>query len=242
MGDGGSVENPIVEARGLQRRFSIEGRMVEALSNVNLSVKRGEMLGIIGSSGAGKSTLLQLLGALDRPTGGVVFYEGVDIFGMNEGQLAQFRSRKVGFVFQASNLLPEFTAEENVALAALIAGNGRSRALEMARGLLGAVGLSQRLDHRPGKLSGGEQQRVAIARALVNEPALGLLDEPTGNLDTATGDEIMDLLFRLNREKGQTFVMVTHNMDLARKMSRTARMKDGTVTEVEWSGQTMAGS
>jgi ABC-type lipoprotein export system ATPase subunit len=232
MTQAGKGSGVIVEAQGLRRRFAMEGRMVDALVNVNLSVARGEILGIIGSSGAGKSTLLQLLGALDRPTEGTVLYEGVDIYGMNDAQLALFRSLKVGFVFQASNLLPEFTAEENVGLAGMIAGKGRRRALESARAMLGAVGLSQRLDHRPGKLSGGEQQRVAIARALVNEPALVLADEPTGNLDTATGEEIMELLFRLNREKGQTFVMVTHNMDLALRMTRTVRIKDGAVIKV----------
>ncbi|MDH5509685.1 MAG: ABC transporter ATP-binding protein [Nitrospinota bacterium] len=224
-------DDTIVEARELARRFHLEGRDVDALLSANLSVRRGEILAIVGASGAGKSTLLQLLGTLDRPTGGTVFYEGVDIFRMPEARLALFRSRKVGFVFQSSNLLPEFTAEENVAIAGMIAGKPKSQALKEARNGLAAMGLSQRLDHRPGKLSGGEQQRVAIARALVNEPALVLADEPTGNLDTGTGEEIVELLFRLNREKNQTFVIVTHNMDLASRMSRRVRIKDGAIVE-----------
>ncbi|MDH5638989.1 MAG: ABC transporter ATP-binding protein [Nitrospinota bacterium] len=224
-------EETIVEARELARRFHLEGRDVDALVSANLSVRRGEILAIVGASGAGKSTLLQLLGTLDRPTGGTVFYEGVDIFNMPEARLALFRSRKVGFVFQSSNLLPEFTAEENVAISGMIAGKPKSQALKEARDGLAAMGLSQRLDHRPGKLSGGEQQRVAIARALVNEPALVLADEPTGNLDTGTGEEIVELLFRLNKEKNQTFVIVTHNMDLASKMSRRVRIKDGAIVE-----------
>ena len=220
----------IVEAKKLSRRFTLEGREVIALKEVDLAVSKGEILGIVGSSGAGKSTLLQLLGALDRPTGGVVLYEGEDILHMADAELALFRSRKIGFVFQASNLLPEFTAEENVALAAMIAGNSRERAIGSARELLATVGLGHRLNHRPGKLSGGEQQRVAIARALVNQPALVLADEPTGNLDTNTGEEIVDLLFKLNRENGQSFVIVTHNMDLAGRMTRNVRIKDGAIS------------
>ncbi|MDH5677185.1 MAG: ABC transporter ATP-binding protein [Nitrospinota bacterium] len=226
-------EEIIVEAIGLSRRFTLEGRVVVALGEVDLSVRRGEVLGIVGSSGAGKSTLLQLLGALDRPTGGTVLYEGVDIFKLQEAELALFRSRKVGFVFQSSNLLPEFTAEENVAIAGMIAGKSKRHSLESARESLKAMGLSKRLNHRPGKLSGGEQQRVAIARALVNEPALVLADEPTGNLDTTTGEEIVELLFRLNRENNQTFVIVTHNMDLAARMSRTTRIRDGAIMEAQ---------
>ena len=220
----------IVEAKKLSRSFTMEGNRINALAEVNLSIKRGEILGIIGSSGAGKSTLLQLLGTLDRPTGGVVYYEGRNIFEMDEAQLAHFRSRKIGFVFQSSNLLPEFTAEENVALAAMVAGNTRAEASHLARGLLKIVGLGGRLSHRPGKLSGGEQQRVAIARALVNGPSLVLADEPTGNLDTGTGEEIVELLFRMNKEKNQTFVIVTHNLELAGRFTRSVTIKDGSIS------------
>ncbi len=217
----------LVEAKTLTRMFQIDGREIYALKEADLIINKGEMLGIIGSSGAGKSTLLQLLGALDRPTSGQVLYEGQNIFKLNERKLALFRSKQVGFVFQASNLLPEFDAQENVALAAMISGAVRYDAMEKAKELLGSMGLEERLNHRPGKLSGGEQQRVAIARALINEPTLVLADEPTGNLDSATGDEIMEILFRLNKLKGQTFAIVTHNMALAESMDRVVIIQDG---------------
>jgi lipoprotein-releasing system ATP-binding protein len=192
-----------------------------------MTLYRGEIVGITGSSGAGKSTLLQLLGALDRPSLGEVFYEGKNIYQLNESELAAFRSKSVGFVFQSSNLLPEFSAEENVALAAMIAGSSKREATDKARKLLDQVGLSQRLSHRPGKLSGGEQQRVSIARSLINGPSLVLTDEPTGNLDTKTGEDIMNLIFTINREYNNTFVIVTHNLQLTKDISRVLTLKDG---------------
>lgn len=209
------------------RRFKIDSREITVLDGISLSVNKGELVGIVGSSGAGKSTFLHIVGALDKPSEGSVLYEGVDIISMSEPKLAEFRAKRIGFIFQAHHLLPEFTAEENVALAAMIAGAKKSEALEKARGLLEKVGLSQRLAHRPGKLSGGEQQRVAIARALVNEPDLVLADEPTGNLDTRTGNEVFELLMKLNEDRKQTFLVVTHNMALANKIGRVMRMKDG---------------
>ncbi|VAX25083.1 Lipoprotein-releasing system ATP-binding protein LolD [hydrothermal vent metagenome] len=221
----------ILEAKNLTRKFTIDSREITALDGVDMTLYRGEIIGITGTSGAGKSTLLQLLGALDRPSSGHVFYEGKNIYKLNESQLAAFRSKSIGFVFQASNLLPEFSAEENVALSAMIAGSSKKEAGEKARKLLGQVGLSQRLSHRPGKLSGGEQQRVAIARSLVNEPSLVLTDEPTGNLDTGTGEEIMSLIFSLNRENGHTFVIVTHNLGLTKDLSRVLTLSDGRFVE-----------
>jgi len=217
----------LVTAESVTRSFVTDGRTIHALEKIDLTIDKGEVLGIIGASGAGKSTLLQMLGALDRPTCGKILFEGRDIFAMKEKDLALFRSRSIGFVFQAHNLLPEFSAVENVALPAMIAGGSKNESLAKAREMLDNVGLSQRYNHRPGKLSGGEQQRVAICRALINGPALVLADEPTGNLDTNTGDEIMELIFSLNEKNGQTFVIVTHNLALAKQMSRVVQIKDG---------------
>jgi len=219
----------LLRLEGLTRRYSMGQREITALKEVNLTILKGEMAGIMGASGAGKSTLLHLMGALDKPSSGRIIFDGTDVFALDDKKLAAFRSRKIGFVFQFHHLLSEFTAEENVALASMISGQNRRDAINRAGELLALVGLSNRRDHRPGKLSGGEQQRVAIARALVNGPGLLLADEPTGNLDTATGDEVFALMQRLNREKGQTFVIVTHNQSLAEKMSRIVRMKDGMI-------------
>ncbi len=217
----------LVKMEGVSRRFSVDGSKVAALDNVDLTIIQGEIIGVIGSSGAGKSTLLHVLGGLDKPTSGCVLYDGKNIFQMNDADLAHFRSKRIGFVFQAHHLLPEFTAEENVALPAMIAGLSKKEALKKGRHLLASMGLEGRFKHRPGKLSGGEQQRVAIARALVNDPDLVLADEPTGNLDSKTGMEIFELLLSLNARKGQTFVFVTHNLELAKRMSRIIKIKDG---------------
>lgn len=219
----------LVEVEDVHRRFLLGGKQINALNGVSLTVERGEIVGFTGVSGAGKTTLLYVIGGLDRPTSGRVLYDGHDVFGMSEKDLAAFRSRRVGFVFQSSNLLPEFTAEENVALAAMIAGENRRDAIRKAGDLLSLVGLSGRRGHRPGELSGGEQQRVSIARALVNDPSLVLADEPTGNLDTVTGEEVFGLIKRLNQERGQTFVVVTHNLALADRMTRSWSMRDGVI-------------
>lgn len=220
-----------IKVEDVHRRFLIGGKQINALNGVSLTVERGEIVGFTGVSGAGKTTLLYVIGALDKPTSGRVLYDGHDVFGMSEKELAAFRSRRVGFVFQSSNLLPEFTAEENVALAAMIAGENRRDAIRKAGDLLSLVGLSGRRGHRPGELSGGEQQRVSIARALVNDPSLVLADEPTGNLDTVTGEEVFGLIKRLNHERGQTFVVVTHNLALAGRMTRSLSMRDGGIVD-----------
>jgi lipoprotein-releasing system ATP-binding protein len=220
---------PIVSVRGLVKDFRMGPTTVNVLRGIDLDINRGEMLSVIGASGVGKSTLLHILGGLDRPTSGTVGYEGVDIYKMDDTGLARFRNTRVGFVFQFHHLLPEFTAIENVIMPAMINGAAREEARARATKLLGEVGLSGRVGHRPGELSGGEQQRVAIARALMVEPAVMLADEPTGNLDTHTAESVHELLRSLNREKGLTLVVVTHNEKLAERSDRTIRMVDGRV-------------
>ncbi|HRI50758.1 MAG TPA: ABC transporter ATP-binding protein [Pseudomonadota bacterium] len=218
-----------VEIQALRKSFAFGGRPVDVLQGVNLTVAAGEMVAIVGASGAGKSTFLHVLGTLDAPSSGRICIDGQDLTQMNAVALAAFRNRTIGFVFQFHHLLPEFTAVENVAMPGLIAGLVRAEAEKRARGLLGAVGLGHRLEHRPGELSGGEQQRVALARALVMEPRLLLADEPTGNLDARTGAAIHELLVDLNRERGMTMIVVTHNEDLAARMPRRLHMVRGEI-------------
>jgi lipoprotein-releasing system ATP-binding protein len=220
-----------VEIRKLRKAFVLGGQVIEVLRGIDLTVDAGEMVAVVGASGVGKSTFLHVLGTLDSPTSGSILLDGQEVTRFGPRKLADFRNRVIGFVFQFHHLLPEFTAEENVALPALIAGADRPAALRRARSLLERVGLSHRLGHRPGELSGGEQQRVALARALVLEPRLLLTDEPTGNLDTHTGEEIHGLLVELNRERGMTMIVVTHNADLAGRMPRRVRMVDGLIGE-----------
>jgi len=200
---------------------------VEVLKGVDLTFFRGEKAAIVGASGVGKTTLLHTLGTLDRPTSGKVLYEGKDIYALNEKDLAQFRNREIGFVFQFHHLLPEFNALENTMMPCLIQGIPGKEAASRAETILALVGLKERLAHKPGELSGGEQQRVAVARALVLEPKVLLADEPTGNLDTRTGESVFDLLLELNRIKGVTLVVVTHNLKLAEKLSRQIQLIDG---------------
>lgn len=216
-----------IHARALQKSFRMGGEELRILKGVNLTVRRGEFIAIVGPSGAGKSTLLHILGALDRPTAGEVYYEGVEISRLAEGALAAFRNQTVGFVFQFHHLLPEFSAAENVMMPALIGRQSARGAEEKARGILQRVGLADRLEHRPGELSGGEQQRVAMARALVLSPKVLLADEPTGNLDSKTGEAIFELLRELNQEQGLTVILVTHNEWFARRTDRVLRMADG---------------
>lgn len=197
------------------------------LRGINLTVIQKEMLAIVGSSGSGKSTMLHLLGALDTPTSGTVLFEQQDIYQWNSQQQAQFRNRELGFVYQFHHLLGEFTALENVAMPLLIGGMAVKKASQMATEMLGRVGLSHRISHRPAELSGGERQRVAIARALVNEPHLVLADEPTGNLDHKSATAIYELMCQLNRELGTAFVVVTHDRELAGKLHRQVHMVDG---------------
>jgi lipoprotein-releasing system ATP-binding protein len=204
-------------------------QMLHVLQGIQLEIAKGELLCIVGASGVGKSTFLHLLGGLDRPTAGKILYEGQDIAQFNETQLAGFRNKKIGFVFQFHHLLPEFTAVENAIMPALISGMSYKNATERAKTLLREVGLSQRLHHKPGELSGGEQQRVAVARALCLEPQVVLADEPTGNLDTHTGDEVFALLKDLNKRKGLTLVIVTHNEKLSAQADRIVRMVDGKI-------------
>ena len=200
---------------------------LQVLNDIDLDIRTGEMLAIVGASGVGKSTLLHILGGLDRPTSGRVFYRDVDVFGLDSDRLARFRNEHVGFVFQFHHLLPEFSALENVMLPALIRGTERVAAAENASKVLADVGLGSRVHHRPGELSGGEQQRVAVARALVLSPDAVLADEPTGNLDTHTGEAVHELLKKINKERGITFVIVTHNDRLAIRADRVLRMADG---------------
>ncbi|HEY2745549.1 MAG TPA: ABC transporter ATP-binding protein [Polyangia bacterium] len=220
-----------VEIRQLRKSYDHGGQKLEVLRGIDLMIGAGEMVAVVGSSGAGKSTLLHLLGTLDQPTAGAVFYDGVEVTRMPPAAMADFRNRTIGFVFQFHHLLPEFTAVENCAMPALIAGLGRDEANARAMKLLIRVGLQKRVTHRPGELSGGEQQRVALARALVMEPRVLLADEPTGNLDTATGEEMHSLVVELNRDLGMTLVVVTHNPEFARRLPRRVHMVDGMISD-----------
>jgi lipoprotein-releasing system ATP-binding protein len=219
----------IISVRGLSKSFRMGNTEVAVLRGIDLDIPKGEMLSIVGASGVGKSTLLHVIGALDKPTSGHVIYDGRDVFGMSNGELAAFRNRNVGFVFQFHHLLPEFSALENVLIPSMIGGMEPKAAKRRAEALLEEVGLSGRLAHRPGELSGGEQQRVAIARALMPEPKVILADEPTGNLDTHTAQAVHELLKKLNHEKGLTSIIVTHNERLAEMGDRTVRMVDGLI-------------
>jgi lipoprotein-releasing system ATP-binding protein len=218
-----------VEAYGLAKRYVDGPTEVQVLADLDLTIGAGERVAIVGESGVGKSTLLHLLGALDRPTAGRLVVNGTDVFAQDEAGLAAFRNREIGFVFQFHQLLPDFTALENVMLPALIGrmppGTARGRAEE----LLARVGLADRVHHRPGELSGGEQQRVAVARAVVRSPRLLLADEPTGNLDPETGERVTRLLLDLNRDAGSALVVVTHNDRLATAMGRRLRLEAGRV-------------
>ena len=211
----------------IYKSFTHHGTLIEVLKGIDLEVKEGESLAIMGASGVGKSTLLHVMGSLDLPTKGAVRYEDRDVYAMCEEDLSRFRNREIGFVFQFHHLLPELNALENAMMPALIARYSNKKAMDIAKDVLEKVGLEKRLAHRSGELSGGEQQRVAIARALVMNPKLILADEPTGNLDWLTGQEIADLLFRLNKEEHVAMVIATHNQRLAEKMSRQQEMIDG---------------
>ncbi len=226
-GDGASPGAPGVAIIGLTKSFQKNAVTVDVLRGVDLTVERGSSVAIMGASGAGKSTLLHVLGGLERPTAGRVEIGGQDVYGVSEQARAELRNRQVGFVFQFHHLLPEFSALENVMMPALISRESEASARARATGLLEEVGVGHRLTHRPGELSGGEQQRVSLARALVMSPALVLADEPTGNLDVATGERVFDLLLAMNERRGTTLVVVTHNPELAARMERCFRMLDG---------------
>ena len=211
----------------IYKTFENSGQIIQVLKGINMHVLPGETYGIIGPSGAGKSTLLNIMGTLEPPSKGNVFFEDLDVYQMDEINLSKIRNREIGFVFQFHHLLLEFNAEENTMIPALIAGFSRAKATEMASAILSQVGLENRLKHRVGELSGGEQQRVAIARALIMGPKLLLADEPTGNLDKVTGDEITQLLLSLNKSKDLALIIATHNLELAHKMSKQLQLVDG---------------
>jgi lipoprotein-releasing system ATP-binding protein len=218
-----------LEIRDVFKSYFLHGKRIDVLRGVTINIEKGELVSLIGASGSGKSTFLHVAGTLDAPAAGAMRFEGRSVFDMNDAELAEFRNRTIGFVFQSHYLLPEFTAVENVAMPALIMRQDKTRAAVRARELLDRVGLRDRADHRPGELSGGESQRVALARALMLEPALLLADEPTGNLDPATGEGIHQLLREVNKDLGITAVIVTHNEVLARSMPRRLRLHAGQV-------------
>jgi lipoprotein-releasing system ATP-binding protein len=217
----------LIKVEQLFKSYGNGTKQIEVLKGIDLSFSQGERVSIVGASGVGKTTLLHILGALDHPTSGTVLFEGKDVFTLNEKELALFRNRQIGFVFQFHHLLPEFNALENTMMPCLIQGMSKKEGHSRAEAILSQVGLKHRLSHKPGELSGGEQQRVAVARALVLEPKVLLADEPTGNLDTQTGKSVFDLLQELNEVRGVTLIVVTHNLELASRMSRQIHLVDG---------------
>jgi putative ABC transport system ATP-binding protein len=219
----------VIELQNVKRYFQVGSETVKALRGVSFKIYEGEFVTIQGTSGSGKSTLLNQLGCLDTPTSGEYLLDGVPVSSMSKTQRAHLRNQKIGFVFQFHHLLPEFTALENVCIPAYIGGMGKKEATERAEQLLDYLNLSDRKDHKPSQLSGGEQQRVAVARALINQPAVVLADEPSGNLDSKSAEELHKLFFRLRDEMNQTFVIVTHNPTLAQMSDRTITIKDGKI-------------
>ena len=224
-------QSPLLHIKDLHKSFTLGRQTVEVLQGITLDVTRGEMMAIVGASGAGKSTLLHIMGTLDRPTQGTIFYKGQNLLNYSESALAEFRNQRIGFVFQFHHLLPEFTALENTYLPALIQKQPKAQAIDAAKTLLADVGLDHRFHHKPGELSGGEQQRVAVARALIRNPELVLADEPTGNLDTHTGDALFGLLRTLNQKRSTAFVIVTHNEKLSAQSDRVIHLQDGLITQ-----------
>lgn len=223
----------ILETRGVEKNYSLGKVLVSALRGITLEVEQGEFVAIFGPSGSGKSTLLHVLGGLDRPDKGSVYIDGINLSTLNDAKLAEVRLHKIGFVFQFFNLLPRLTALRNVELPLTLADMSEKESIQKATDMLELVGLKDRMNHRPTELSGGEQQRVAIARALINDPKIVLADEPTGNLDTTTGWEIVRLMKRLNEEKEQTFVVVTHDQGVAETAHRMIYLKDGVIQGVK---------
>jgi len=223
----------ILEARDVEKTYSLGKVLVSALRGITLKVEQGEFVAIFGPSGSGKSTLLHVLGGLDRPDKGNVYIDGINLSTLNDAKLAEVRLHKIGFVFQFFNLLPRLTALRNVELPLTLADMSEKESIRKVTEMLELVGLKERMNHRPTELSGGEQQRVAIARALINDPKIVLADEPTGNLDTTTGWEIVRLMKNLNEEKGQTFVVVTHDQGVAETAHRMIYLKDGVIQGVK---------
>jgi lipoprotein-releasing system ATP-binding protein len=223
----------IISVNGVTKTFVSEkgqqGKLC-VLRGITLNVKRGEIIAVVGASGAGKSTLLHIIGTLDRPTSGQVYYEGVNVFALSDDDLARFRNERIGFVFQFHHLLPEFTALENTAMPALITGKKIAEVKDRALELLKEVGMDGRADEKPPKLSGGEQQRIAVARALMNSPRVVLADEPSGNLDSANAELLHNMIWDFSRKRGQTFVIVTHNEAFAKQADRIVRIADGIIS------------
>jgi len=226
----GPVTKLVVETKNLKKTYTLGKVPVNALQGVNLKVEKGDFLAILGPSGSGKSTLLNMIGALDKPTEGKVFIEGVDVSTLNGNGLADLR-RRIGFVFQFFNLIPRLSARGNVELTMAIPGLGKAERRRRAEELLGTVGLKERVNHKPAELSGGECQRVAIARALANNPKFLLMDEPTGNIDSKTAKEIIELVMRLNEEKRATIIIVTHDQQISSQAKRTVQMLDGLIVQ-----------
>jgi lipoprotein-releasing system ATP-binding protein len=223
----------MITINNLNKTFIKDGNKIEVLKELNLTIPRGHSLAILGVSGAGKSTLIHILGTLDHPTSGTVLFNDVHVFEWDNKKLAEFRNKTIGFVFQFHNLLPEFNSLENTMMPALIHGVSYRKAKDRAEAILNEVGLGDRMTHKPGELSGGEQQRVAVARALIMEPEIILADEPTGNLDSETGKKIEEILLDLNRTKQITLVVVTHNKSLADRMSQSIGLRDGKIHNYE---------
>ncbi|MFZ2639621.1 MAG: ABC transporter ATP-binding protein [Verrucomicrobiia bacterium] len=228
----GQTTGCILAARGLHKTYSLDVSRLDVLKGIELEVARGESAALVGASGAGKSTLMHILGGLDRPTSGGVWLDGVSLYDLPSWQLTRLRNRKIGFIFQAYQLMPDLEAIENVALAGWVARRPAAQVRRQAEALLASVGLGGRIHHRPLELSGGEQQRVAIARALINDPVILFADEPTGNLDSATGAGVMELLLRLQRERGMTLILVTHEVAVARQCQRVLEIRDGALNGV----------
>ncbi|HLU07850.1 MAG TPA: ATP-binding cassette domain-containing protein [Woeseiaceae bacterium] len=221
------ADTPVLECRGVVRRFREGSEMLEVLSGADLAIAQAERVAIVGTSGSGKTTLLQIMGGLDDPTSGTVLVGGQSMANVGEKAKGELRNRYIGFVYQFHHLLPEFTAEENVAMPLLIRHVRKPQALEQARALLSRVGLAERLSHKPGELSGGERQRAAVARALITRPMLVLADEPTGNLDAGNGEHVLGLMLELNRELSTSLVIVTHDHSIARRMDRVLVLEHG---------------
>lgn len=227
------MDNSVLTARQITKNYTIGDSVLEVLKGVDLELRQGEIIAIVGKSGAGKSTLLHVMGLLDQPTSGELFYHGEPVNGKSQVELARLRNSRVGFIFQFHHLLPEFTTLENVLMPALIAGKNHVAGVRRAEYLLERVGLSLRLKHRPGELSGGELQRVAVARALVNEPSIVLADEPSGNLDHHNSTMLHELIWGLARENNYSFVIVTHDLSLARQADRVLHLSEGIIHELD---------
>jgi len=223
----------MILVKDLKKSFIKDGQEIEVIKGFNLEIARGESLAMLGVSGAGKSTFIHILGTLDHPTSGTILFDGINVFDWPETKIAEFRNKKIGFVFQFHHLLPEFSALENTMMPGLISGMQKQEASDRAGTLLEEVGLGHRTKHKPGELSGGEQQRVAVARALMMEPEIVLADEPTGNLDSETGRKVYETMLGLNQSRNITLVVVTHNRTLAKHMNRRIELEDGKITHSE---------